>query len=32
VEAGLNTSTVNPRVVEGDEKRSLGSERVKYGY
>jgi hypothetical protein len=31
VEAGSNTSTVTLRVVEGDEKGSLKSERVKYG-
>jgi hypothetical protein len=31
VEAGSNTSTVTLRVVGGDEKRSLKSERVKYG-
>jgi hypothetical protein len=30
VEAGLNTSTMNMRVVGGDEKGSLKSERVKY--
>jgi hypothetical protein len=31
VEAGSNTSTVTLRVVGGDEKGSLKSERVKYG-
>jgi hypothetical protein len=31
VEAGSNTSTVTLRVVRGDEKGSLKSERVKYG-
>jgi hypothetical protein len=31
VEAGSNTSTVNLRVVGGDEKGSLKSEMVKYG-
>jgi hypothetical protein len=31
VEAGSNTSTVNLRVVAGDEKGSLKSETVKYG-
>jgi hypothetical protein len=31
VEAGSNTSTVNLRVVGGDEKGSLKSETVKYG-
>jgi hypothetical protein len=30
VEAGSNTSTVALRFVEGDEKGSLESERVKY--
>jgi hypothetical protein len=32
VKAGSNTSTANLRVVEGDEKGSLKSERVKSGY
>jgi hypothetical protein len=32
VEAGSNTSTVTLRVVGGDEKGSLKSETVKYGY
>jgi hypothetical protein len=32
VEAGSNTSTVNLRVVGGDEKGSLESEAVKYGH
>jgi hypothetical protein len=32
VEAGSNTSTVTLRVVRGDEKGSLKSETVKYGY
>jgi hypothetical protein len=32
VEAGSNTSTVTLRVVGGDEKGSLKSERVKYGH
>jgi hypothetical protein len=32
VEAGSNTSSVTLRVVGGDEKRSLKSEAVKYGY
>jgi hypothetical protein len=31
VEAGSNTSTVNLRVVRGNEKGSLESETVKYG-
>jgi hypothetical protein len=31
VEVGSNTSTVTLRVVGGDEKGSLKSERVKYG-
>jgi hypothetical protein len=31
VEAGSNTSTVTLRVVGGDKKGSLKSERVKYG-
>jgi hypothetical protein len=31
VEAGSNTSTVTLRVLGGDEKGSLKSERVKYG-
>jgi hypothetical protein len=31
VEAGSNTSTVTLRVVGGDEKGSLESEKVKYG-
>jgi hypothetical protein len=31
VEAALNTSTLNLRVVGGDEKGSLKSETVKYG-
>jgi hypothetical protein len=31
VEAGSNTSTVTLRVVGGDEKGSLKTERVKYG-
>jgi hypothetical protein len=31
VEAGSNTSTVALRVVGGDKKVSLESERVKYG-
>jgi hypothetical protein len=31
VEAGSNTATVTLRVVGGDEKGSLKSERVKYG-
>jgi hypothetical protein len=30
-EAGSNTSTVTLRVVGGDEKGSLKSEKVKYG-
>jgi hypothetical protein len=32
VEAGSNTSTVTLRVVGGDEKGSLRSETVIYGY
>jgi hypothetical protein len=32
VEAVSNTSTVTLRVVGGDEKGSLKSEEVKYGY
>jgi hypothetical protein len=32
VEAGLNKSTVNLRVVGGDEKENLKSVTVKYGY
>jgi hypothetical protein len=32
VEGGSNTSTVTLRVVGGDEKGSLKSERVKYGH
>jgi hypothetical protein len=32
VEAGSNTSTVTLQVVWGDEKGSLKSETVKYGY
>jgi hypothetical protein len=32
VEAGSSTSTVTLRVVGGDEKGSLKSERVKYGH
>jgi hypothetical protein len=32
VEVGSNTSTVTLRVVGGDEKGSLKSETVKYGY
>jgi hypothetical protein len=32
VDAGSNTSTVTLRVVEGDEKESLESGRVKYGH
>jgi hypothetical protein len=32
VEAGSNTSTVTLRVVGGDQKGSLKSETVKYGY
>jgi hypothetical protein len=32
VEARSNTSTVTLRVVGGDEKGSLKSETVKYGY
>jgi hypothetical protein len=32
LEAGLNTSTVALRVVGGDEKGSLESETIKYGY
>jgi hypothetical protein len=32
MEAGSNTSTVTPRVVGGDEKRSLKSETAKYGH
>jgi hypothetical protein len=32
VEAGSNTSTVNLRVVGGDEKGSLKSGTVKYGH
>jgi hypothetical protein len=32
VEAWSNTSTVTPRVVGGDEKGSLESERVNYGH
>jgi cleavage and polyadenylation specificity factor subunit 1 len=32
VEAGSNTSTVTLRVIGGDEKGSLKSETVKYGY
>jgi hypothetical protein len=32
MEAGSKTSTVTLRVVGGDEKGSLKSERVKYGY
>jgi hypothetical protein len=32
VEAGSNTSTVTLRVVGGDEKGSLKSETVKYGW
>jgi hypothetical protein len=31
VEAGSNTSTVNLRIVGGDEKGSLESDTVKYG-
>jgi hypothetical protein len=31
VEAGSNSSTVTLRVVGGDEKGSLKTERVKYG-
>jgi hypothetical protein len=31
VEAGSNTSTVALRVVRGEEKGSVESERVKYG-
>jgi hypothetical protein len=31
VEAGSNTSTVALRVVGGDKKGSIESERVKYG-
>jgi hypothetical protein len=31
VEAGTNTSTVELRVVGGDEKEGLESETVKYG-
>jgi hypothetical protein len=31
LEAGSNTFTVTLRVVGGDERRSLKSERVKYG-
>jgi hypothetical protein len=31
VEAGSNTSTVNLRVIEGEEKGSLKSDAVKYG-
>jgi hypothetical protein len=31
VEAGSNTSIVTPRVVGGDEKGSLKSEKVKFG-
>jgi hypothetical protein len=32
MEAGSNTSTVTLQVVGGDEKGSLKSETVKYGY
>jgi hypothetical protein len=32
VEAAMNTSTIALRVVGGDEKGSLGSKTVKYGY
>jgi hypothetical protein len=32
MEEGSNTSTVVLRVVGGDEKGSLDSETVKYGY
>jgi hypothetical protein len=32
VEAGSNTSTVTLRVVGGDERGSLKSETLKYGY
>jgi hypothetical protein len=32
MEAGSNTSTVALRVVGGDEKGSLESEKVKYGH
>jgi hypothetical protein len=32
VDAGPNTSTVNLRVIGGDEKGSLESETVKYGH
>jgi hypothetical protein len=32
MEAVSNTSTVTLRVVEGDEKKSLESETVKYGH
>jgi hypothetical protein len=32
MEAGSNTSTVTLRVIGGDEKGSLESERVKYGH
>jgi hypothetical protein len=32
VKAGSDTSTVDLRVVEGDEKGSLKSETVKYGH
>jgi hypothetical protein len=32
VEAGSNTSTETLRVVGGDEKGSLKSETIKYGY
>jgi hypothetical protein len=32
VEVGSNTSTVTLRVVGGEEKGSLESERVKYGH
>jgi hypothetical protein len=32
VEAGSNTSTVSLRVVEGDKKRSLRYEPIKYGH
>jgi hypothetical protein len=31
VEGGSNTSTVTLRIIEGDEKESLESERVIYG-
>jgi hypothetical protein len=32
VEVRSNTSIVTPRVVEGDEKGSLKSERIKYDH